>query len=182
MQVNFFGRAVFISQAPVDECLRQISRIFCLAPQGGAVSPRRIATPILPRVRILTGHLSIRPDSPCHQLMEHSFGLPEGSILPGFKNLYVCAIGRPKQFCAQILRKLSGIYGPLRAPNGGGRGRYTTSRADYRNIRARKLHRQRQSNIAKSNNSYFHYLVSLLEAAAFCTGWRFRRMEEAIRI
>jgi hypothetical protein len=47
----------------VDECLQQISRILCPAPEGGAVSPRRIATPIHPRVRIFPSHLSIRPDS-----------------------------------------------------------------------------------------------------------------------
>jgi len=26
---------------------------------------------------------AIRPDSPCHKLMEHGFGLAEGSISPG---------------------------------------------------------------------------------------------------
>jgi hypothetical protein len=88
----------FISQAPVDECLQQISRILRPAPQGGAVSPRRIATPIHPRARIFPSHLSIRPDSPCHQLMEHGFGPPEGSISPGSKTFIACVIGQPKQF------------------------------------------------------------------------------------
>ena len=40
----------------------------------------------------------------------------------------------------------------------------------HSDARARKLHRQRQPNIAKADNSYFHYLVLLSEAAAFCTG------------
>ena len=86
------------SKAPVDECLQQISRILCPAPEGGAVSPRRTATPILPRVRIFPGHPSIRPDSPCHHVMEHGFG-PPGIGLPGLKNVYACLIGQPKQFC-----------------------------------------------------------------------------------
>jgi hypothetical protein len=61
----------FISQAPVDECLQQSSRILCPVPEGGAVSPRRTAPPILRSVSIFPSHLSIRPDSPCDRLMEH---------------------------------------------------------------------------------------------------------------
>jgi len=61
----------FISQVPADQCLQQISRILCPAAQGGAVSPRKIATPIHPRVRIFPSHLSIRPDSPCRRPSEH---------------------------------------------------------------------------------------------------------------
>jgi hypothetical protein len=96
---EFLPFGPFISQVPADKCLQQISRILCPAPQGGAVSPRRIATPIHPRVRIFPSHLSIRPDSPCHQLMEHGFGPPEGSISPGLKTFIACVIGQPKQFC-----------------------------------------------------------------------------------
>jgi len=33
-------------------------------------------------------HLSIRPDSPCHKLMEHGVGLAEGFDSPKFKNVY----------------------------------------------------------------------------------------------
>ena len=62
---------------PIDECLQQISRILCPAPEGGAVSPRRIATPIRPSVPIFKTHLSIGPDSPGHHAMEHGFGAPE---------------------------------------------------------------------------------------------------------
>lgn len=51
-----------------------------LVPEGGAVSPRRIAPPTLAGVHIFPGHLSIRPDSPCHQLMEHDFGPLEEAI------------------------------------------------------------------------------------------------------
>ena len=88
----------FISQVPADQCLQQISRILCPAAQGGAVSPRKIATPIHPRVRIFPSHLSIRPDSPCHQLMEHGLDPPGGIDLSRFKNVYCCVIGQPKEF------------------------------------------------------------------------------------
>jgi hypothetical protein len=94
-----------VEKSPVDECLQQISRILCPTPEGGAVSPRRTAAPTLPRVRILTGHLSIRPDSPCHQLMEHDFGLPDGSISPGLKTFIACVIEQPKQFCCADFAK-----------------------------------------------------------------------------
>ena len=170
-RVNLSGWAVhFISQAAVDECLQQISRILRPAPQGGAVSPRRIATPIHPRARIFPSHLSIRPDSPCHQLMEHGFGQPEGSISPGFKNVYCLRNWAAKAILAQVLRKLSGTYtGFTRAKSGRSGSPYNVE-VDYRNIRALKLHRQRQPNIAQADKSYFHYLVSLSEAASFCTG------------
>ena len=114
-QVNLSGWAVyFISQAPVDECLQHISRILCQAPEGGAVSPRRIATPIRPSVRVLPSHLSIRPDSPCHQLMETRFRSAGGIDFPGFKSVYLCVIGQPKQFCcvdfARAKWNLRGLY------------------------------------------------------------------------
>lgn|SRR5262249_8507899 len=40
----------------------------------------------------------------------------------------------------------------------------------HSDARARELHCHRQPNIAQANNSYVHYLISLSEAAAFCTG------------
>src|SRR5262249_17031002 len=47
-----------------------------------------------------------------------------------------------------------------------------------RNIRALKWHCQRQPNIARSDNNYFHYLVSLSEGRVFLYPCRFRRKEE----
>jgi hypothetical protein len=71
----------------VDGRLQQISRILCPALQGRAVWPRRIATPIHPRVPVFPSQLSIRPDSPCHQLMETRFRSAGGIDLPGLKTL-----------------------------------------------------------------------------------------------
>jgi len=42
-----------------------------LAPEGGVVSLRRIASPTLSSARISPGHFSIRLDLPCHLLTEH---------------------------------------------------------------------------------------------------------------
>ena len=169
----------FISQVPADECLQQISRILCPAPYCGAVSPRRIATAIHPRMRTFPSHLSIRPDSPCHQLMEHGFGPPEGSISPGFKNVLLLRNWVAKAILAQALRKLSGTLHRFYARQIGRRsGSLYNVEVDYRNIRALKLHRQRQPNISQTDNSYFYYLVSLSEGCVFLYRCRFRRKEE----
>jgi len=112
-------------------------------------------------------HLSIRPDSPCHQLMEHGFGLPDGSISPGLKTFIVCVIEQPKQFCCADFAKAK-FYAAFTCAKSGRSGSLYNVEVDYRNSRALKLHCQRQPNLAQA--SYVHYLVSLSEAAAFCTG------------
>jgi hypothetical protein len=93
-----------------------------------------------------------------------------GIDLPGFKNVYCLRNWAAKAILAQILRKLSGIYTAFTSAKSGWSGSLYNVEVDYRNIRALKLHRQRQPNLAQANNSYLHYLVSLSEAAAFCTG------------
>ena len=94
-----------------------------------------------------------------------------GIDLPrGLKTFIACVIEQPKQFCCADLRKLSGIYTAFTSTKSGWSGLLYDVEVDYRNSRALKLHRQWQPNLAQANNSYLHYLVSLSDAAAFCTG------------
>ena len=81
------------------------SRILCPALEGSAVSPRKITPPTLPRVRILTGYLSIRPDSPVSSRTGAWFRCDGGMDLPGFKTFMPAQLGSQSNSVAQTLRK-----------------------------------------------------------------------------
>ena len=96
------------------------------------VSLRRTAAPTLPRVRILTGHLSIRSGLTVSQADGTRFRSGGGIDLPGFKNVYCLRNWAAKAILLRrILRKLSGICSAFTQRQiGGGRDRLYNVQVD----------------------------------------------------